>query len=191
MYSHLLQKSEFLLQNYSIAPLREQDITSIKEWRNAQLDVLRQKRQLSDQDQIRYYNDIVKPTFIDPSPTQMLFSFLLDNECIGYGGITNIDWESERTELSFLLDNTRVPSSATYTKEFSIFISLIKQLVFDTLNLNRIFTETYDVRPLHVSILEKNGFILEGRARKHIKINGKFVDSLIHGYLKEQYVNSK
>jgi len=172
---------------YILTPLREQDIFRIKDWRNAQLDVLRQKSELTNEDQERYYHNIVKPTFTHPAPTQMLFSFLLNTECIGYGGITNIDWESKRVELSFLLDNKRVFIDTVYINEFSIFIALIKQLVFDDLLFNRIFTDTYDIRPLHISILEKNGFLFEGRMRQHVVINGKFVDSLIHGFLREQY----
>ena len=68
-----------------------------------------------------------------------------------------------------------------------MFIRLIKKVLFEDLNFNRIFTETYDIRPHHISILEKNGFQLEGRMREHIQINNKFVDSLIHGFLKEYY----
>lgn len=188
MYSYLLKKAEFSYHDYSIVPLREQDIQSIKEWRNAQLDVLRQKRKLTNENQERYYHKIVQPTFTHPAPLQMLFSYILNGECIGYGGITNIDWESKRVELSFLLDNKRVTDNKVYEKEFSIFITLIKQLVFDGLQFNRIFTETYNIRPFHIQILEKNGFVFEGRMRQHVMIDGRFVDSLLHGFIKEQYV---
>lgn len=191
MYSHLLKKTDFSFLTYKIVPIREQDILSIKEWRNAQLDILRQKRKLTNDDQKRYFDNIVKPTFIHPSPSQMIFSYLLDYNCIGYGGITNIDWESKRVELSFLLDNKRSINNSIYEKEFSIFINLIKQLVFDELKFNRIFTETYDIRPFHVSILEKNDFLFEGRMRQHVLINNRFVDSLLHGFIKEQYDNKK
>lgn len=188
MYSYLLKKTEFSYRDYSIVPLREQDILSIKDWRNAQLDVLRQKRELTNEDQEQYYHKIVQPTFTHPAPLQILFSYLLNGECIGYGGITNIDWDSKRVELSFLLDNNRVTDNEVYEKEFSIFITLIKQLVFDELQFNRIYTETYDIRSFHISILEKNGFVFEGRMRQHIMIDGVFVDSLLHGFTKEQYL---
>ncbi|MCX6327718.1 MAG: GNAT family N-acetyltransferase [Bacteroidia bacterium] len=191
MYAHLLKNSSFSFQDYSIVPLREQDILRIKDWRNAQLDVLRQKRELTNEDQVQYYDNTIKQTFIHPTPSQMLFSFLQSYDCIGYGGITNIDWESKRTELSFLLDTVRANTPTIYVKEFSIFITLIKQLIFDDLQFNRVFTETYDIRPLHISILENNGFVFEGRLRHHVMINGELVDSLFHGFIKEQYVNKK
>jgi RimJ/RimL family protein N-acetyltransferase len=173
--------------DYSIIPLREQDIFDIKEWRNAQLDFLRQREPLTHDEQSRYYRYVVSPSFTDTAPAQMLFSFLLNSVCIGYGGITNINWESKRTELSFLLDTHRAADPDVYVKEFSVYLTLTKQLVFRRLQFNRIFTETYDIRPLHVSVLENNGFVQEGRMRQHVYIKGRFVDSLIHGFTKEQY----
>jgi RimJ/RimL family protein N-acetyltransferase len=191
MYSHLLKRTVFTFHEYSIVPLREKDILPIKEWRNSQIGVLRQKQELTKEDQEQYYQNVVKQTFNHPAPKQILFSYLIGNECIGYGGITNIDWESERAELSFLLNNKHVIVESIYEKVFSIFITLIKQVVFKDLQFNRIFTETYDNRPHHISILEKNGFEFEGRMRQHVQINGKFVDSLLHGILKEEYENRK
>ena len=189
-YSHFkISKSE--AGEYCITPLREKDIFKIKEWRNAQMDFLRQKSPLTDKEQEDYYRKVIKPEFSHPAPSQILFSFLKNGECIGYGGITNIDWESKRTELSFLLNNKRAWVNSVYDKEFSIFLSLIKQLVFEKLQFNRIFTETFDIRPFHISILEKNGFIPEGRMHQHVFLKGKFVDSLIHGFTKEQYAAEK
>lgn len=172
-------------------PLREEDILDIKDWRNSQLDILRQKHLLTNREQESYYKNIIKPAFSDPAPEQILFSFLLKNQCIGYGGLTNIDWDSKQAELSFLLDSKRIADQAVYEKEFTIFLNLIKQLVFCGLQFNRIFTETYDIRPFHIVILEKNGFVPEGRMRQHVLIDGRFVDSLIHGFLKEYYVVEK
>jgi RimJ/RimL family protein N-acetyltransferase len=170
---------------YRLIPLREQDIFNIKEWRNSQLDILRQNHLMTDEEQENYYKNRIKPTFSDPAPEQILFSLLLKNQCIGYGGITNIDWDSKRGELSFLLNPASTADSSLYEKEFSIFITLIKKMAFQGLQLNRIFTETYDIRPFHIAILEKNGFVFEGRLHQHVLIDGRFVDSLIHGFLNE------
>lgn len=183
----VLNKNKFQFDVFSIVPLREEDIFLIKNWRNSQMDVLRQKVELTDSGQLNYFNNAVKPLFSQLYPNQILFSYLKDDQCIGYGGLTNIDWESKRAEMSFLLNIEHVKNNELYEKEFSIFIYLIKRVLFEDLNFNRIFTETYDIRSLHISILEKNGFLLEGRMREHIQINNKFVDSLIHGFLKEYY----
>ena len=70
-----------------------------------------------------------------------------------------------------------------------LFLVIIQQIAFESLKFNRIYTETFDMRPNHISILEKNGFKLEGRLRSHNNINGIFYDSLIHGVLKIEYEN--
>jgi RimJ/RimL family protein N-acetyltransferase len=186
MYKCLF-KNKFQSGNYSVLPMREEDIYLIKNWRNEQMDILRQKNVLTDEDQKKYYKRYVLPGFSEQVPRIMLFSYLLEGQCIGYGGLTNIDWESKRIELSFLINTNRKNDESLYRSDFGIFIELMKEIVFKELNFNRIFTETYDIRPVHISILENSGFKLEGRLKEHVMINGGFVDSLIHGFIKEYY----
>jgi RimJ/RimL family protein N-acetyltransferase len=187
MKFNALNKNRFEFENYSVVPFREEDKFRIKEWRNQQMDVLRQKQLLTDKDQENYYTNFILPSFSQEQPRILLFSFLENEQCIGYGGLTNIDWESKRIELSFLVDHHRATKSDVYVTDFTAFITLMKKIVFEELNFNRIFTETYDLRPLHIRILEQNGFELEGRMKEHIRINGVFTDSLIHGYIKKYY----
>lgn len=185
-YIHL-NSANYSLGDYSVVPFREDDLLNIKKWRNEQLDVLRQTKTLTDNDQINYFKNYIQPSYTDPNTRIILFSFLLNGKCIGYGGLTNVNWEDKRVELSFLLNTKRIKDDLIYTADFTHFIELMKTIVFVDLNFNRIFTETYDIRELHISILEKCGFLLEGRMREHVKINGKFVDSLLHGFIKRDY----
>jgi len=182
-----LKTNEYFIDNYFITPFREEDIFLIKKWRNEQLNILRQNKLLSDEEQKSYYENVIKPTFTQSNPKIILFSYLQDNECIGYGGLTNLDWISKRAELSFLLKTMRSYNNKMYEKDFSIYLKLIKSVAFEEINLNRLFTETFDIRPLHIKVLEKNGFELEGRLRQNVYIEGLFVDSLIHGLLRERY----
>lgn len=183
----ILKTNEFVLNDYLLVPLRHEDLLLIKDWRNSQLDVLRQKSILTDDDQENYYKNAILPTFSQSNPKQILFSLLYLNQCIGYGGLTNIDWESKRAEMSFLVDVNRANNKDIYIKDFTTYIALIKKVTFKELKFNRLFTETFDIRPLHISILESCGFVFEGKMKQHVFINDKFVDSLIHGILKEDY----
>jgi RimJ/RimL family protein N-acetyltransferase len=191
MYYKCLKYKIYSEADYSLVPLREIDILLIKDWRNDQIEVLRQKMILSDEDQIHYYKNHILPAFDAPLPRQIIFSFLKKNKCIGYGGLTNIDWESKRAELSFLVDTARTRANEIYEKDFSFFLKLIKQVVFDDLGFNRLFTETFDIRPLHITVLEKSGFRFEGRMKEHVIIDNKFVDSLLHGFIKKDYESQK
>lgn len=182
-----LKKNIFIHDNWSLVPLREKDIMNIIKWRNAQMDVLRQQRIISPEQQISYYREKIHPCFLEDQPQQILFSYLENNICVGYGGLTNIDWFSKRVELSFLINPVVKESDEKYSILFSQFINLIFQVVFDDLEFNRIYTETYNIRPLHISTLEKNGFFCEGRLKEHVLIKGCYTDSLIHGYLLKNY----
>ncbi|WP_321494910.1 GNAT family N-acetyltransferase [uncultured Desulfobacter sp.] len=187
----VLPRDSYSFQGYTLVALRRQDILKIKAWRNDQIDILRQKNILTDQDQKNYYNKIVFPTYGQNHPGQILFSILQEDACIGYGGLVHISWEDKRGEISFLVDSDRVYDSQTYQNDFQCFLEIIKHISFTDLGLNRLFLETYDMRKKHIQIIEKSGFALEGRLKEHVIINGASIDSLIHGMVKSDYEESK
>lgn len=179
-----LTKNEFIVNDYSIKPIERSCIEPIRIWRNKQMDVLRQKNIITSQQQSNYFEKNVWPLYNDIQPNQLLFSYYKKDEFIGYGGLVNISWEDQRAEMSFLINPSYTQPDDLYDELFSSFISLIKKVVFDHLKFHKLFTETYAHRTFHISILEKNGFILDGILRDHIIINGKFTNSLMHSILK-------
>ena len=177
-----LKTDLFRLKKYSLIPLRETDMELIRKWRNEQINVLRQKKLLTKENQENYYKRFIEPLFEQAQPSQILFSYLFGDQAIGYGGLTNIDWVLNQAEVSFLLDSNRIKDEISYREEFSFFLILMKQIAFMELDLNKLLTETYDIRPLHIGILEKNGFMLESRSKKNVLVGGEYVDSLIHSH---------
>lgn len=184
---NILKNNCFKSGNYCIVPLRMSDIFKIKNWRNEQVSILRQNSILTESDQEKYYNNFVLPCFTSTTPNIILFSFIEDDACIGYGGFVHINFENRRAEMSFLLDTQRGADFYQYEKDFSVFISLMKIIAFEDLNFNKIHTETYETRFEHISILEKNGFVLEGSLRQHVFKDETFINSLLHSCLKEEY----
>ncbi|NGX43034.1 MAG: hypothetical protein K940chlam7_01325 [Chlamydiae bacterium] len=180
-----LAKQAYQDPPYQIIPIRRRDMSRIKEWRNEQMDCLRQDQPLTDVDQERYWSQTIEPSFSLEEPKQILFSYLLEEACIGYGGLTHCDWGDKRAEVSFILQTDRTEDPVLYEKEMIIFLTLLKKVAFQDLKFHRLFTETFDIRPHHISILEKFGFLQEGRLKEHVMINGKYVDSLIHGFLRK------
>ncbi|OHE74666.1 MAG: hypothetical protein A2007_00065 [Verrucomicrobia bacterium GWC2_42_7] len=170
-------------EEYELVSIRNEDMLLIKEWRNDQIDVLRQRKPLSDEDQRNYFREKVLPTFDQAEPEQILLSYLKNGKCIGYGGLVHLDWEARRGEVSFLLETARVSDRDMHSREFKTYLALIKQLAFKILKLHRLSTETFDVRPWHVAVLESEGFKFEGRLRDHVKIQGEYTDSLLHGLI--------
>ncbi|MFC4599650.1 GNAT family N-acetyltransferase [Cohnella hongkongensis] len=187
-YMHL-QQAAYSVNDYVVEPLQPSHMPEIRRWRNEQMSVLRQSRPLTEADQSHYYRSVVVPSFSDPETRIMLFGYSYVGELIGYGGLTNIDWNNRRAEISFLLETSRSDGHGQdpdqYRRDFSHFLLLMRRIAFKDLKLQRLFTETYDIRPLHIQVLENSGFILEGRMRDHVRIGDRYVDSLIHGCLKE------
>lgn len=169
---------------YQLIVIREEDMESIRCWRNEQQEILRQKSPISVQEQRKYYESHIVPSFSQKEPSQILFSFLFKENCIGYGGLTHIDWECARGEVSFLLANERVKDKDLYRKEFTHFLSLLRTVAFEDLQFHRLFTETFAFRKDHIQVLEDVGFVYEGTLRDHIIKNGKWHDSIMHGLLR-------
>ena len=182
---------------YSVRAIAREDMEPIRRWRNAQLRVLRQACEIWPEEQRRYFDELVLPTFEDRHPSQVLLTLLLDGERVGYGGLTHIDWGARRAELAFLGppersdDPERPDALERYGPDFRAFLALaIDGIAFADLGLHRVFSETFDVRPHTIAILESFGFVAEGRMRDHVRIDGRYADSLLHGYVARQPTGS-
>jgi carbamoyl-phosphate synthase large subunit len=182
-----LTKSSYNLEDYAIMPIRREDIYLIKQWRNEQMDILRQNKILSDEEQDRYFNEIIYPSFNMEQPNQILFSFLKKGKLIGYGGIVHISWVDKRGELSFLLETNRNEDKFLYRRELNYFFKLLCKPFFDELQFNKITTEAYNLRPYLIEELEHMGFRHEGTLKGQSLINGLFVDSILHAFFKNTY----
>ena len=99
-----LQQQEQHLGDYSIVPLRYEDRFSIMKWRNEQIYHLRQACPLTENDQQRYFDNVVSKLYDNPKPDQILFSYLEKGTCIGYGGLVHINWIDWNGEISFIMD---------------------------------------------------------------------------------------
>ena len=53
-----LKKTFYKYDDYQIVPLRFSDIQKIRNWRNEQLTILRQKNPISEAEQFSYYEKI-------------------------------------------------------------------------------------------------------------------------------------
>lgn len=166
--------------------IAREDLEPIRRWRNAQLDVLRQAAPLSDVDQQRYWDEVLAPEFDKPRPRQILVGAVEAGVLLAYGGLVHIDWPSARAEVSFLAPPETAADLPGYAALFADFLAALKQLAFEQLGFHRLFTETYDLRPHHVAVLEAAGFAPEGRMIDHVRIGGRFVDSLLHGCVKDR-----
>lgn len=178
-------------EDYLLVAYRDEDKYKIMKWRNEQMAILRQHERLTRKKQEEYYRDHILPSFQAKTPSQMLFSLILKEKCIGYGGLTNIDWQRGTAELSFLVKTARSKSKADYASDFSAFLIIITQIAFKELDMGILYTETYAFRKDHIAILEENGFVREKTLTNHVIIDDVYVDAHIHTLTKGIYESKK
>ncbi len=184
-----LAQNQFTLGNYAISTIQPQDIEVIRNWRNAQMTVLRQSSPIEYSQQVEYYSSVIWPSMEQCNPDNILFTFFDNNKRIGYGGLVHISWQDKRAEMSFLLDSDLTGNDKEYGKHFTAFIQLMLTVAFEHLNFHKLFTETYATRVHHISVLESCGLVLEGTMRDHIILENKYVDSLLHSVLNNNNSN--
>ena len=179
-----MARQSFRRGNREVRTIQPADIELIRVWRNAQMDVLRQSKPIEAAEQVDYYTRHIWTTMKLPQPSNILITYLQNGHLIGYGGLVHIQWEHRRAEVSFLVDPLRTENESGYREDLLVFFDLMKELAFEELGLNRLFTETYAMRAKHIEALEAANLIREGVLREHVMNGGKFVDSLIHGCIK-------
>lgn len=173
-----LNQSVFQIDNYKIIPIRYEDRLDILKWRNEQIYHLRQDKPLNENDQDNYFNTVIKPLFEQEKPNQILFSYLEDDVCIGYGGLVHINWIDKNAEISFIM-NTQLEKEF-FSKHWVLFLRLIEQVAFRELHLHKIFTFAFDLRPHLYKGIEEAGFVKEATLKSHCFFNGEFKDVIIH-----------
>jgi RimJ/RimL family protein N-acetyltransferase len=160
--------------------IEKSDTEQIREWRNSQMEVLRQNRAISESEQMQYFHKRVWPQIYLEKPEQVIFTFEVDNEVLGYGGIVHVSWEDLRAEVSFLLNPEIENNSTLKATIFGEFCGFISDLAFKGLLLEKLTAETFSGRKDHISMMELSGFIREGRLVNHVLKDGKRQDSIIH-----------
>lgn len=163
---------------YKIVPIRYEDRFDIMKWRNEQMYHLRQSKPLTEEDQERYFTNVVAQLFDKEQPDQILFSYLENDVCIGYGGLVHINWIDQNAELSFIMDTKLEEKHFAF--HWHKYLQLIEKIAFNSLALHKINTYAFDIRPHLYDILEAFNFKIEARLKEHCFYKGKYIDVLIH-----------
>ena len=173
-----ISQQVFSNEEYYLVPIRDEDKYRIMDWRNEQIDHLRQTEPLTREQQDNYFGKVISKLFIEEFPDQILFSFLKNDLCIGYGGLVHINWENRNAEISFIMDTNLEESS--FKLFWLEYLALIEQVAFNELKLKKIYTYAYDFRSNLFDVLIKARYREEGRLKKHIKIGKKYIDVILH-----------
>lgn len=150
-------------------------------WRNEQIYHLRQATPLTQEAQEAYFENVVAKLFDQEKPSQILFSFLEDGVCIGYGGLVHINWIDKNAEISFVMDTSLEKNN--FDSNWSNFLVMLEKVALIHLKFHKLYVYAFDLRPHLYNVLTKNGYFLDANLKEHCFFNGKFIDVLIHSKL--------
>ncbi len=182
-----LNKQEFSRGAYSLVPLRYEDRFAIMRWRNQQIYHLRQSSPLTEEDQQHYFDQVVAGLFAQERPGQVLFSYLENGRCIGYGGLVHINWTDRHAEVSFVMETER--EEKEFALHWTQYLELLREVAFSQLKLHKLFTYAFDLRPHLYPVLEACGFVREATLKEHCLFEGSYKDVVIHSLLAYEFVN--
>ena len=167
---------------FSLVPIRFEDKLDIMKWRNEQLYHLRQEKPLTLENQEKYFNDVVSNLFEQEKPNQILFSFLENDICVGYGGLVRINWLDKNAEISFIMKTELEKNN--FEKYWIKYLRLIEEVGFNEVRLKKIYVYAFDLRPHLYKILEKVNYFLDARLKSHCKIKNCYKDVVIYSKIK-------
>ncbi|MFL0245820.1 GNAT family N-acetyltransferase [Candidatus Clostridium stratigraminis] len=98
------------------------------------------------------------------------------HEIIGTAMIFNFDKEANQAEIGYVFHKDHWGKG--YGREC---VALISDFAFESLKLHKLHATVVDVNIGSSRILEKNGYLLEGRLKDHFFIENKYYDALLFG----------
>ena len=139
-----LNQNFFSNGEFKIVPIRFEDRADIMKWRNEQMYHLRQDKPLTQKSQDNYFNETVARLFDQDKPNQILFSYLKNDKCIGYGGLVHINWVDKNAEISFIMKSELEKDE--FELHWTTYLRLIDQLAFEDLDLHKLYIYAFFAR---------------------------------------------
>jgi len=166
----------------SLGMLLRDDLRQIWLWYNDR----EVRRYLSFPEEIFFYEDELEwyEALRREKKHEKVFAILENSSrsLVGLIGLHRIDHHNGRAELGYFIG--REHWGYGYASEA---VRLALEYAFEWLNLRKVYARVYAPNEASIKVLEKNGFELVGRLRKHHHVPGYgFVDELIFEKFREE-----
>ncbi|MCA0457910.1 MAG: GNAT family N-acetyltransferase [Chloroflexi bacterium] len=113
---------------------------------------------------------------------EMNFSIEVDAKYIGHCGLHNIDQTARSCELGIEIGDSDYWGKG-YGREA---VKLLLDYAFKHMHMNRVWLNTHSENERAIRCYRACGFVEEGRLRQHLWLNGRYVDRVIMGVLKDE-----
>jgi len=168
-------------KNLKLRAIEKSDLKLIQTWRNDERlrRYFREYRDFSITQLENWYNNMI----IDNR-----FEFFIienkENKPVGVAGITYIDWVNRHADVHFYIgeDFKWIDDKHSYEA-----FNIILDYGFNTLNLNKLWAEIYEIDKLKLEFFQNKGFKIDANLRDHYYYKGKYYTSHILSLLKKEY----
>lgn len=164
---------------------RKEDLPHIREW-------------ATDDEVVRFLSDI----FLYPhslNQTEGFLNYVLEGKSdvekmfvvaqkdtldyIGQVGLHHIDWKNRIAVVGIVIGKKDLFGKGIGSEA----MELLQYFAFNKLNLNKLELSVHDFNERGIKCYKKCGFVEEGRLRQKYFYNGRYIDSISMGILKEEY----
>ena len=169
-----------ILENLGIRAIEKSDLELIQSWRNNEnlRKYFREYREFSMTQKEGLYNNMINNKHFE----MFVIVDLKNMETIGVAGITYIDWPNRHGDVHFYIGKNGEWIDKIYSP---IGIKLILNYGFNTLNLNKLWAEIYEIDKKKLKFFKSLGFQIDATLREHYFYNGKYYNSHILSLLKK------
>lgn len=123
---------------------------------------------------------------ITKSRSNVIFAIIRKKNNLHIGNIKlgNINWVHRFADLGIMIGEKRYLAKG-YGQEAC---RLILEYAFNGLNLNKVILGVYADHKLAIKTYKKVGFRIEGRIRRMLNLDGRYVDKIIMGILRRDFL---
>jgi len=171
----------FKAEHVALTPLSTDDLSTLAAWINEREQVLfnapykpvHEEQHKAWFQSIHQRNDLV------------IFGIRLlhDNKLIGSCQLHGINHVHRSAELQIRIGDTSQRGQG-YGMEA---VRLLQEFAFKDLNLHRVYLHVFSTNKAAIRLYEKVGFVREGLLRQAAYIDGRYVDVVVMGILREEY----
>lgn len=113
------------------------------------------------------------------------FAVEADGKLIGQCGLFNMDWTARHAELGIAIGD-REYWGRGYGRDA---VRVILEYAFRLRNLRRVWLEVHAANERAIRSYRACGFVEEGRQREHVWLDGRYVDNVLMGVLREEWTD--
>ena len=167
-----------------IRAMENSDLELVRQWRNNPYfrQFFREYRELS----VEHKNSWFNKTVLDDRFHMFIIEDAESSEPVGVSGLTYIDWVNRHADVHFYIGKDEAWIDKKYSPDA---IQTILNYGFNTLNLNKLWAEVYEIDGKKLEFYSEIGFKIDASLREHYYHEGSYITSHILSLLKKEYKN--